>query len=158
MVLLSLFLIILLELFGFFFFNLSIFIIICFCRSSIIEKVCLCWSVLTLYLMCEPLIIALGTNYFLAERKCFFHFLRECDMYTHCGHTPTLECTHRQPCPNTGLFMYSIYTHWNCDFKETSEREKKFLVFFFFYFSPQCCPITVLLVVLQSWFGWENIL
>lgn len=110
---------------------LFIICIICFCGSSIIEKVCLCWSVLTLYFMCESLIIALGTNYFQAERKCFFHFLRECDTHTHThcrGQAQACLCT--------------VYTHWNCDFKETGERERKnFLVVFFFCLL--CCPITV---------------
>lgn len=78
--------------------------------------------------MCEPLIIALGTNYFLAERKCFFHFLRECDTHTYTqrdAHIHTHGRGQAQAC------LCTVYTHWNCDFKETGEQDRKSFLFFF---------------------------
>lgn len=66
---------------------------------------------------CKLLIIALGTNYSLAERKCFFHFSMECDIYTYPRHTPTL--THPQTTVAKHKGVYVQYIHTNLRKEET---------------------------------------
>lgn len=84
-------------------------------RSSIIEalSVCKCWSVPALTSDGWATHNGSGDQLFSGWKKVLFPFFQYVYVtYTHTvgWHTPALECTHRQPCPNLHVCTYTHCT------------------------------------------------